>query len=155
MPLRIDIPNMAFVLAVDPGADTGWAIFDDDTLKVCGMGVGGCMRNGITRAVIEKPMIYPGGRQQARPADVIKLAVRAGEWGGRCESWFGIQAEYVEPFRWKGGIPKDIHHARIWAVLKPTEQAIVADAAKGIAPSKRHNLMDAVGIGLYAVGRKA
>ena len=148
------------LLAIDPGADAGWARFNSTTLQACGLAgtpaVAVCADDAkIERVIIEKPMIYPGGRQQARPADVIKLAVRAGEWGGRATALWAVVPEYVEPFRWKGSIPKDIHHARIWARLTPVEQAVVSEAARGMAPSKRHNVMDAVGLGLYAIGRKA
>jgi hypothetical protein len=100
-------------------------------------------------------MIYPGGRQRARPADVIKLATRAGEAAGQYARPYGVEPEYVEPHAWKGSVDKNTHHARIWAKLKPDEQAIVSAAARGIAPSKRHNILDAVGIGLFAVGRRA
>jgi hypothetical protein len=40
-------------------------------------------------------MIYPGGRQKARPADIIALAVRAGEWGGEVRARFGVEPEYL------------------------------------------------------------
>jgi hypothetical protein len=113
------------------------------------------MHAAITRVVIERPMIYPGGRQKARPADIIALAVRAGEWGGKVAAFTGSVPEYVEPARWKGQVPKDIHHARILAKLSPEEQAVLTSAGNGVAPSKRHNIVDAVGIGLFAVGRRA
>lgn len=143
------------LLAIDPGADSGWARFGDDgALVACGLN-DGAMDAGITRIYIERPMIYPGGRQQARPRDIITLALRAGDWAGWLRGFVGVQAEYVEPAEWKGQVRKDIHHARIWARLSPAEQAIAADAAKGIAPSKRHNMLDAIGIGLHAIGRKA
>lgn len=145
------------LLAVDPGADAGWAHFDPEQRRLVACGLNEqFMTAHVARVVIERPMIYPGGRQKARPADIIKLATRAGEWGGLGRAFFGVEPEYVEPAKWKGGsVPKSIHHARIWAVLSVDEQTVVSKAAAGIAPSKRHNLMDAIGIGLYAVGRQA
>jgi hypothetical protein len=146
------------LLAIDPGADAGWARFDDAArpprLEACGLNEG-AMVAGITRAVVERPMIYPGGRQKARPADIIKLATRAGEWGGAVRAWFNVEPEYVEPHGWKGSVDKDVHHARVWAKLTGAEQAVVSAAAKGVAKGKLHNIIDAVGIGLFAVGRRA
>ncbi len=142
------------ILAIDPGADAGWSLFAGKILVGCGLGAPPA--GDIGRVVIERPMIYPGARQKARPADIIKLAVRAGEAGGVYGRAHGLEPEYVEPAKWKGGsIDKNIHHPRIWAKLSPDEQAIVSNAARGIAPSKRHNVLDAIGIGLYAVGRAA
>ena len=143
------------LLSIDPGADAGWARFSDaGKLVACGLNEG-AIHAGTSRAVIERPMIYPGGRQKARPADVITLAVRAGEWGGRVESFLSITPEYVEPSTWKGQVPKDVHQLRIWARLAPDEQELVATAGRGVSASKRHNIVDAVGIGLWALGRKA
>jgi hypothetical protein len=138
--------------AIDPGEDQGWSVFDDDSrLVACGLGPLPA-RYTIQRAVVEKPMIYPGGRQRANPADVITLAVRAGEAGGTLRLG-GAEVTYVEPARWKGSVSKDISHARIWAKLAPSEQTVVATSCRNLAPGKRHNVMDAVGLGLFAAGR--
>ncbi len=143
------------LLAIDPGADTGWARFDVATCRLEGCGLGAAAPGPTSRVIVERPMIYPGGRQKARPADVIKLATRAGEAAGLYARTAGIEPEYVEPHAWKGSVDKNISHARIWAKLTPAEQAIVSDAARGVAPSKRHNILDAVGIGLWGIGRAA
>lgn len=150
------------VLAIDPGTDTGYALFDSNgRLYACGLGdprsnEKHVVRN-LTRVVIERPMVYPGGRQQAKPEDIIKLALKAGEWAGVYRQWADI--EFVAPFQWKGSVPKSIHHERIKAKLSPAElEIVVASFAPRIgipriAPSKQHNIVDAVGLGLFAVGR--
>lgn len=139
------------LLAIDPGADSGWALFGSSRLlEKCGLGRP--TEFAIAEVVIEKPRIYPGAKQKARAEDVITLAVRAGEWGGRYEH---LKVRYVEPHGWKGAVPKEIHQPRIWAKLDAREKDIVDRACKGMAPSKRHNVIDAVGIGLWAVGRAA
>lgn len=144
------------ILAIDPGADAGWALFDVAPAgRLIGCGLGAPASSKVDRVIVERPMIYPGGRQKARPADVIKLATRAGEAGGMYARIWGIEPEYVEPHAWKGSVDKNIHHARVWAKLTPDEQAIVSAAARGVAVGKRHNILDAVGIGLFAVGRRA
>lgn len=137
------------LLAIDPGADTGWAYFEKKKLTKCGLGAPPVV--GVTEVLIEKPTLYP--RSKARSSDVITLAVRAGECGGAYGS-LGVAVEYVEPRTWKGQVPKDVHHARIWATLAQDERLVVDRAVSGLAPSKRHNVLDAVGLGLYGVGRR-
>lgn len=141
------------LLAIDPGTDTGWAVFDSARrLKACGLGdPRDCHWTDLAkRVVIEQPKIYPNGGTK-NPNDVLKLAVKAGEWSG----YFGRIAEvqYVVPQDWKGKVPKAIQNARDWDRLAPEEKAIVDAAARGMAASKRHNMLDAVGIGLWGVGR--
>lgn len=144
------------LLAIDPGTVTGWAVFGKEGRLVgCGLGDPRSERsyffgsNTVARVVIEHPKIYPGGRTK-NPDDIAKLAGKAGEWHGRFEA---NGPEYVYPHQWKGSTPKEIQHARDWAKLSEAERAVVDAAGRGIAPSKRHNMLDAVGIGLFAVGR--
>jgi hypothetical protein len=140
------------LLAIDPGQATGWALLDlAGRLLHCGLNNPPDALPTASRVVVERPRIYPGGRTK-NPNDVLSVAINAGEWAGRYQAR-GFKTEYVEPQRWKGSVPKEIHHPRIFAKLLPSEQVVVADAGKGIAPSKRHNMLDAIGIGLWAVGR--
>jgi len=141
------------LLAVDPGADAGWARFSDSG-KLVGCGLNHpAMTQGITRCVIERPVIYPGSRGKARPNDILTLALRAGEWAGRVGVDSGITPEYIEPRKWKGTIDGDICNARVFATLTDGEKDILVTAGKSVAPSKRHNIIDAVGIGLWACKR--
>lgn len=167
------------LLAIDPGVDTGWALFlSSGRLIDCGLGHPGQSQHfrtrDLARVVIEHPMIYPRG-QTPDPNAIVRLAVNAGEWGGR----FGPFADvtYVFPNRWKGSVPKDIHQARVWAKLSEEEKTVVDLSIRArrrvspgrppntpeppqilplrtkIAPSKRHNMLDAIGLGLYTLGR--
>lgn len=150
------------LLAIDPGANTGWALFASGQLVACGLGEPP-KTAALDDIVIEKPRIYPGGRQQARPEDIITLAVTAGETGGVLREQYGVQARYVFPSEWKGGaIDKDTSHARIRRRLGAAETAVLKGVLavgkrKGhpMAKSLSHNVLDAVGIGLYGVGRQA
>jgi len=137
-------------LAIDPGETTGWALFSSDgRLAMCGIGhPEGAPTLGV---LIERPRIYPHGRTKD-PNSVLSVAINAGEWAGQYRAC-GYVVDYVEPLRWKGQVPKDIHHARVFAKLDDHEKAIVDECGRGIAPSKRHNMIDAVGLGLYKVGR--
>lgn len=142
------------ILAIDPGSDMGWALFDEGRLISCGVGTPDGAALHIGRVVLERPMIYPGGRQRARPRDVITLALRAGEAAGLYARRYGVEPEYFEPDVWKGGsIAKEAHHPRVWKRLSQAEHEIVSKAATTVPEKKRHNMLDAIGIGLFALGR--
>jgi hypothetical protein len=166
----------ACMLSFDPGADTGWGVFvpgpsgaldRSARLVSCGLSTakkpsmpapgnectlapaGGCY-GPIRRVVSERPKYYPQSKVPAK--DLITLAIRAGMTAGPYAA-AGAEVEFFEPWEWKGVVPKDTHHQRLWSKLTPTEQNLVSNAARGIAPSKRHNIMDGIGIGLFALGR--
>jgi hypothetical protein len=67
---------------------------------------------------------------------------------------YGIEPEYFEPDEWKGGtLSKGAHHPRIWKRLADSEGSIVSKQAGHLPVSKQHNVIDAIGIGLFALGR--
>jgi hypothetical protein len=104
----------------------------------------------------ERPKIYP--HSKVPTSDIITLAIRAGEAVGPYRypadpNTPAAKVTYYEPWEWKGSVVKNVHHQRIWGHLGPNERALVAEVAAGMAPSKRHNMMDAIGIGLFALGR--
>jgi len=140
------------LLAIDPGVDSGWALFVAGKLVACGLGDPRASEKhkaaDITHVVIEQPTVYP--RSPVPPNDIVTLAVNAGEWGGTYRQ-LGANVEYVRPRVWKGSVPKDIHHARVWAALTPAEQGVVDAAVRKVTPSKRHNVLDAVGLGAWRV----
>jgi hypothetical protein len=132
-------------LTIDPGIATGWALWSAVRLLECGLGTPPA-RADLEAVWIESPVIYPHSR--ARPNDILKLARDAGAHAGLYLS-LGVNVRFVEPARWKGQVPKTIHHARVWSQLQPGEQSIVHEGCLGVAPSKRHNVLDAVGMGLW------
>src|SRR5262249_46591745 len=135
---RARSPDTLVLLAIDPGASQGWARFSTNRLWQCGLGQPTPFL-GSVRVVIERPALYPGRSQKARPKDIITLTLAAGETAGRILAVNPeARVEYVEPHTWKGSVPKDVHHARIWAALAEDEKSIVAAACKGVAPGKRH-----------------
>ncbi len=91
------------------------------------------------RAVCER-MTWRGRRSKATPQDLMDLNVIAGAMG----------TEWVTPSEWKGHVPKDIHQPRILKALDARERALVLFVNP---PSLRHNAIDAIGIGLFALGR--
>lgn len=142
------------LLAIDPGADSGWAIFFKGMLIACGLGSDpNPLPEKFDVLVIEYPMIYPHGRT-ANPNDILKVAFNAGEWFG-CYGKRAGEFKLVKPREWKGTINADICNARTWAKLDDGEKNVVDDAVREqrIAARKRHNVIDAIGLGLFASGR--
>ncbi len=142
------------LLAIDSGACTGWAIFDGKDLLSCGLDTPyDCF---ITTVIIECPRLRPRGEKN--PNSILLVARNAGEWGGRYAA-LGAEVRYVTPNEWKGATPKNVSEARTKSALSSEELAIVYQAFKtakgrsGMAKSLRNNVWDAIGIGLYAVGR--
>lgn len=139
------------LLAIDPGACSGWAFFLGNGLIDCGIGDPPPPGSLLQRIVIEHPVIYPGGRT-ANPNSIVKLAINAGEWGGRYRH-LGCAVDYVLPATWKGRVKAEVCIERTRAALKPTEKLLVEIRESNIAKSKRHNMLDAIGLGLFACGR--
>lgn len=143
------------LVAIDPGASAGWARFINGTLSSCGLGVPPIVGPGIATAtdvVVEKPEYHK--HEKVNPNDLITLAIRVGRDVERAARE-GISARIVRPTEWKGSVPKTIHHPRIRAVLDGTETDILDRALGANAKSKGHNVVDAVGLGLWHVGRLA
>jgi hypothetical protein len=98
-------------------------------------------------AALEVPQVYQGSKQLGDPDDLLQLA---GVVGAIASLGFRGSVDGVAPREWKGTIKPDIVIARVQAILTPEETARVElPTAKGL----QHNVWDAVGIGLYTVGR--
>lgn len=61
------------------------------------------------------------------------------------------KVEFVLPKTWKGQVPKDIMLNRIVAKLSDTEKQILE--SKNYIKSKKHNVIDAIGLGLFKLNR--
>lgn len=99
--------------------------------------------------VSEIPQVYREGKSaNVSPDDLTNLTGVVG-----CVIGFLDPSEvktYV-PAEWKGQVPKKIHNKRIIAALSSTEVAAL-DAVKCPA-SLKHNVVDAIGVGLFELGR--
>lgn len=97
---------------------------------------------------IEVPQVYPGARKED-PNDLIDLAISAGVVIGS-NLWQDVTL--YRPREWKGQTPKQIDNARTLKVLTPEERSVYdgCDIAQGL----RHNVLDAIGIGLRHLKRK-
>lgn len=138
------------LLSIDPGAFAGWALFDGTLLIQCGLVTPGNWAYFVdeppwsspVNVLIEEPTLYP--HSKANPASVMALQLKVGELKGRFEA-VGCKVELVEPRTWKHSVPKHIHHARAAKVLNDAERALVAN--------KRHDVWDAVCLGLWKLKR--
>jgi len=142
------------VIAIDPGKCAGWARFDDATKRLVACGLYQWRekdalppRDGVT--IVELPRVYPAGRQPVPPNDLITLAYRAGLLA-RAVAQDGC-IETVYPHEWKKQVPDEILYSRILRELEESERKVIE--AAGCAKSTKHNMLDAVGIGLVKVGR--
>ena len=94
--------------------------------------------------VTEYPQHYFGKTRNA--GDLLELAGVVGAVVGRC--WAAKRVGYL-PHQWKGNVPADVMLERIESRLAGLEK----DAIQKCPKSLRHNILDAVGVGLYCLGR--
>jgi len=93
---------------------------------------------------VEVPVKYPTRRSTHKDIDAL-LGVVAGIRGAYpVDRFFG-----VTPFAWKGNTPKGIQASRILSAITQAEH----DAVSWPKKSLRHNVIDAIGIGLWKLGR--
>lgn len=145
------------LLTVDPGKHSfGWARFDGDTLMACGMAVIDEVEGMFgdlsgEDAIVEKPQIYTHDKMRGDPNDLIDVAITAGAVGGVL-SRKGAHVAYLRPHRWKGSRPKNVDNAYTLERMRPHEKFLLERC--GVTKHKRHNVVDAIGIGLWKLGRR-
>lgn len=142
------------MIAIDPGVKAcGVARFDDrGVLRVARYEPVEELHDSLDdflygdSLVVEMPRIYPGSSQQKGDLnDLLNLAAIV----GRCEALYGSMCrERVFPAQWKGQVPKKIMTARILSKLSKVERDCIVHAG-----AKDHNIIDAIGIGLWKLGR--
>jgi hypothetical protein len=131
--------------SIDPGEWAGYALWSGFRLIGCGR-----MQEGKywkdSKCVCEMPRIYPIGKSQSRPNDIIKLAVTAGRLSA---PW--PDPTWLAPHEWKGQVPDDILERRILGKLLTEELHLFTQL--DLPKSRKHNVTDAIGIGLYFLKR--
>lgn len=124
------------IIGIDPGVKYfAFAIFQNARLIDYGTRPADVSIEGkFDKAVVEVPRIYPRGHP--RPNNIVDLAYSAGLVLGSINS--GCK-EIVYPQKWKGQ-------------LKKTQtKEIIKRILLNLTDIRDHNIMDAIGIGLYAV----
>lgn len=170
---------MNILLAVDPGTrGCGVALFRNDVLFACAyvknperagsdffevMALAHEVRRWSAdhtptttefgfpgRLVLEWPRVYTASKSKGDNNDLMPLvAVDAA-----VVALLGAPARRVYPHEWKGTLTKEQTRARIESRLSPGER-VAYDEGVRVARSLAHNMIDAVGIGLHALGRMA
>ncbi len=156
-------PAERVVVAIDPGNCTGVAVFVDGVLvfAYASTPAGSLIlppgdilqRASEAHGIVELPRIYPSkGRNRGtkNPQSIVRLAVTLGRWEERLNA-LGIAFDEVHPRDWKGTVNKDAMCRRIERRLTAAERAVL-DALE-LPDSKRHNVVDAIGLGLHRLGR--
>jgi hypothetical protein len=166
------------LLALDPGIrGCGVARFADDRLVWCayvknpmkkGTGPAACASMvgallHLTTAgtydniVVEWPRIYQrgGGKSKGDPNDLRDLC---GVSAGLACYYRGLSISHVEPAEWKGQLPHEAVELRVLQHLSPQELGpdeleAYKEGLKSGGKTFGHNVTDAVGIGLHALGR--
>lgn len=171
--MRPPLAQSLNLVSIDPGRSCGWAVFHRDSpnlswrLRFCGLAtstqtnLGGMVTEIATKvwsavsainydqmpAVAVELMEHRPGDSRSIPDDLIKVAsVAAG-----VAYAISREVSFHRPGDWKGSVPKEIMGRRMKLLLSIEELQIIQSAR--VAPSLEHNMLDAVGIGLWACGR--
>ncbi len=155
------------ILAIDPGANghgaaligrdgallsaAYWEAGDDDIYRSWVIATQPADDPALD-AVVELPQAYALPLSKGGVAghnDLIDVAFAAG-WIARAGGAHRHRVTLVRPAAWKGQVPKEVMVCRVVDRLSEDEHARVRlPTRRGLA----HNLWDAVGIGLWKVGR--
>lgn len=148
-----------------------WASFE--SVDTCGRDYASLKT--LDSLVVEKPQIYPGSDEKD-PNDCLEVYGSARLTEGFIRARGGPAAFYVTPKDWKGSFKKPPHHRQVWANLTPAERETFArdaghevdfigkkieKACETLARTRKvsgyswkaHNLLDAVGLGLWHLCR--
>ena len=154
---------MMRLATIDPGAhEVGWAVFEGGELEAAGLIE--CpslpwLSQALYRlfqlqcpseAVVEIPQVYPQRSWKGDPNDLIDVAVVAGAAVAALS--FHTAPELVRPHAWKGNRPKAVDNRLTKSLLNRKERALLSKCG---APARlMHNVVDAVGIGLWKLRRR-
>ncbi len=164
---------MTRLLSLDPGIrGCGVALFTDGRLTACDY-VKNLVKKGNdleairamaeavlmwalgapvpTMLVCEFPQVYTAAFSRGDNNDLLALA---GVGSALAALYPSVPVTTVLPREWKGQAPKEVMHARIKSRLDGPETDVWV-AAQYRGKSLFHNTADAVGIGLFHLGRLA
>lgn len=144
------------IVAIDPGKHaSGWAAFHGGELQLCGYT--GSHKTVVATlepifgtpelVIIEAPRVYDRRRWKGDPNDLIDISIAGGILVGALRP---EAIKIIRPQDWKGQTPKDIQAERTLAKLTEAERLQLEGVT---TKSKLHNVIDAVGIGLWELKR--
>lgn len=126
-------------IGIDPGNDTGCAMLIDGKLFSAKLGKPEIMPGADVW--IELPRIRP--HETINPNDLMKVAVMVGRYANEAER-YGCTVHLISPNDWKDSTPKAVTKIRVTRDFPE-----VSELVKNVAPTKQHNVYDAVGIAQY------
>lgn len=155
------------LLAIDPSLRaSGWAYFEGgrlvkggvvttrkatptyDCFRALGTTLTAELPGSVDVIVAEWPQVYTGAEAKGDPNDLLWLTAVL---GGAMMAVQAREVQLYKPAEWKGQVDKTIHNVRVLARLTPAELAIAQGVA--VTESLRHNMIDAIGIGLKYLKR--
>ncbi len=140
--------NLEVFVSVDPGVHASgmawWTYGKLAQVEYCKPGHN--ILQIATDLLIEVPQVYQGRAQKGDPNDLITLAVEV----GRITTLFS-NYKLVKPREWKGTIKKEMMLRRILKTLTMPELLMLK--ALKLPKSKEKECIDALGIGLWYLGR--
>ncbi len=146
-----------------PGNNTGAATFKDRLLFGCGLHTRDLApawseERAPDVLFIEFPRVRPDDLQDPRRAvavcnDLLQLARCAGQWEQAVSEIKGpnFERHFRDAPGWKKQTPWEIHNRRVLAALTPDERRLLDE--QELPASKIHNVIDAIGMGLWVYGR--
>lgn len=143
------------LLCFDLAKSSGWATFVEGRLVQAGYGTFDFLARQRHWADEEYPgtlvlIETPHHAWRATTEDVIKLGIMVGKIEERYERR-GCRVERVKPVEWKGSVDADVMTARILKRLTLEELKLVPVRPR--AADYEHNAVDAIGLGLWKLGR--
>jgi hypothetical protein len=145
------------LVAIDPGVlNLGWALFEHGRLSRCGLSQASSpVEHAGNIAALYRPDVVVLEKMTVRDIpnalDLLNVTETGAFVAGSLLPAFLYSAT---PSRWKGNVPKLIHHARLARVLTEGEHAVAFADVEPIRASLQHNVWDAIGLGLWGLGRK-
>jgi len=161
------------LLALDPGRQVGFAVFDDDVFVLCGVwgflpaipSSSACrflaeevVALRPNRLVVEVPQVYERRKSRGDPNDLLGLVAMAGAAAAVMPAG---TARFVLPHDWKGSVPKVpgrrwaeyIIHRRILKSLDVEEACAYMGKVESLPCGVRHNAVDATGLAMWTENR--
>lgn len=141
------------LIAIDPGDQAGVALFEDSKL----------VRVELVRAAVDRAWKWDGPTgtkvvceaPQVRHEDKMKmkhlltLAVTTGYLIGAMQP---VSIHRVVPREWKGQRPKTVDNQLTLRLLSDQERQVLDRS--NVSRGMRHNLLDAIGLGLWELKRR-
>lgn len=149
------------LISIDPGVKAlGAAVWSGGRLKraLCsvaphGLHLGGCVEWHIASLHEYLPREVALEVMQERRMVPSQDLMDVNVVGGIVAGTLSTRVVLCTSQSWKGGTPKSVNHARTRAQLDDGETKILA-AALASCPKRHHKeILDAVGIGLWSLGR--